>query len=167
MKTQKISNSQSNLEKEKWSCSRLYYKTSHQNNIVSAQKYRSMEQERKPRNKPTHLWSINLQWRQDLSRLLSGKQSVNQFRRGGFNPWVEKIPWRRDRLPSPVFTGFSDGSDSKESAWNAGDLGSIPGSGRSPRRRSWQPIPVFLPGESPMDREAWWATAHGVAKSRT
>ena len=134
--------------------------------LVQEQKYRSMEQERKPRNKPTHLWSINLQWRQDLSRLLSGKQSVSQFRKGGFNPWVEKIPWRRDRLPSPVFTGFSDGSDSKESAWNAGDLGSIPGSGRSPRRRKWLPSPVFLPRESHGQRSLG-ATVHVVAKNQT
>ena len=41
-------------------------------------------------------------------------------------------PWRRDRLPTPVFSGFPGGSDSKESAHNAGDLGSIPGLGRSP-----------------------------------
>ena len=34
-----------------------------------------------------------------------------------------------------------------------------------PWRRAWQPIPVLLPGES-HDREAWWATVHGVAKSR-
>ena len=38
-----------------------------------------------------------------------------------------KIPWRRDRLPTPVFLGFPVGSDSKESAYNAGDLGLIPG----------------------------------------
>ena len=31
-------------------------------------------------------------------------------------------------------------------------------------RRKWQPTPVFLPGEF-MDRGAWWATVHGVAKS--
>ena len=43
--------------------------------------------------------------------------------------------------------GFPDGSDSKESACNAGDLGLIPGSGRSPGEQ-WQPTPVFLPGES-------------------
>ena len=36
----------------------------------------------------------------------------------------------------------------KESACNAGDAGSIPGSGRSPWRRKWQPTPVFLPGKS-------------------
>ena len=45
---------------------------------------------------------------------------------------VEKIPWRRDRLPIPVFLGFPGGSDSKESACNSGDLESIPGLGRSP-----------------------------------
>ena len=41
-------------------------------------------------------------------------------------------PWRRDRLPSPVFLGFPDGSDGKDSACNMGDLGSNPGLGRSP-----------------------------------
>ena len=45
------------------------------------------------------------------------------------------------------FWGFPGGSEVKASACNAGDLGSIPGSGRS-RRRKWQPTPVFLPGES-------------------
>ena len=41
------------------------------------------------------------------------------------------ISWRRDKLPTPVFLGFPGGSDSKESSCNAGDLGSIPGLGRS------------------------------------
>ena len=41
------------------------------------------------------------------------------------------IPWRRNRLPTPVFLGFLCGLARKESACNAGDLGSIPGSGRS------------------------------------
>ena len=44
--------------------------------------------------------------------------------------------------------GFPSGSDSKESACNMGDLGLIPGLGRSPGGE-WQPTPVFLPGESP------------------
>ena len=47
----------------------------------------------------------------------------------------------------------SGGSDGKESACNAGDLGSIPGLGRSAERRAWQPTPVFLPGESPRTEE--------------
>ena len=33
--------------------------------------------------------------------------------------WVRKIPWRRDRLPTPVFLGFPGGSDGKESACSA------------------------------------------------
>ena len=41
----------------------------------------------------------------------------------------------------------------KASAYNAGDLGSIPESGRSPWRREWLPTPVFLLGESPWTEE--------------
>ena len=41
--------------------------------------------------------------------------------------------------------------------------GLTPGWGRSPGEGKWQPTPVFLPGGSPMDRGAWWATIHGVA----
>ena len=44
--------------------------------------------------------------------------------------------------------GSHVGSDSKESACNVGDPGSIPGSGRSPGEREWLPTPVFLPGKS-------------------
>ena len=46
-----------------------------------------------------------------------------------------------------LILGFSGGSDGKESACNAGDQGSIPGSGRSPGKGNSQPTPVFLPGE--------------------
>ena len=42
------------------------------------------------------------------------------------------IPWRRDRLPTPAFLGFPGSSDYKEYAYNVGDLGSMPGLGRSP-----------------------------------
>ena len=54
------------------------------------------------------------------------------------------ILWRRDRLPTAVFSGFPCGSAGKESAYNVGDLGSIPGLGRSPGEL---PTPVFWPGE--------------------
>ena len=47
--------------------------------------------------------------------------------------------------------GFPGGSDGKVSAYNAGDSGSIPGSGRSPGEGN-QPTPVFLPGKSPGQR---------------
>ena len=49
--------------------------------------------------------------------------------------------------------GFLGGSDDKESASNVGDLGLIPGLGRSPTR-AWQPTPVFLPGEFPQTVES-------------
>ena len=60
-----------------------------------------------------------------------GKESCLQCRRPGFSSWIRKIPWRGDRLPTPVFLGFPGGSVGKESACNAGHPGSIPGSGRS------------------------------------
>ena len=47
-------------------------------------------------------------------------------------PGLGRFPWRRDRLPTPVVLGFPRGSAGKESAYNVGDLGSIPGLGRSP-----------------------------------
>ena len=56
------------------------------------------------------------------------------------------------------------GSDGKESACNAGDLGSIPGSGRSPGEGKGYPV-QYSCQENPMDRGAWQATVHGVAKS--
>jgi len=62
--------------------------------------------------------------------------------------WVGKIPWRRDRLPTPVFLGFPRGSVGKESACNVGDLGLILGLGRA-----WQPTPIFFPKESPRTEE--------------
>ena len=42
---------------------------------------------------------------------------------------------------------FPGGSDSKASAYNAGDPGSVPGLGKTSWRRKWQPTPVFLPGK--------------------
>ena len=53
--------------------------------------------------------------------------------RPGINSWVGKIPLRRDRPPTPVILGFPRDSEGKEPTCNAGDLGSIPGLGRSPR----------------------------------
>ena len=49
---------------------------------------------------------------------------------------------------------------------NAGDLGSIPRSGRSPGEGSGNPL-QYSCLENSMDGEAWWATVHGVAKSWT
>ena len=62
--------------------------------------------------------------------------------------------------------GFPGGSEVKASAPNAGGLGSIPGSRRSPGERNGNPF-QYSCLENPMDGGAWWATVHGVAKSRT
>ena len=56
------------------------------------------------------------------------------------------------------------GSDNKESACNAGDPGSVPGLGRSPGEGNGNPL-QYSCLENSMNREAWQATVHGVAKS--
>ena len=59
--------------------------------------------------------------------------------------------------------GFPGGSDSKESACDAGEPGSIPGSARSPGEGNGNPL-QYSCLENPMDRGAWRAAVHGVGK---
>ena len=61
---------------------------------------------------------------------------------------------------------YPGGSDSKESAFNAGDLGLIPGMGRPPGGGHAIHSSI-LAWRIPMDRGAWQATVHGVTKSWT
>ena len=61
--------------------------------------------------------------------------------------------------------GFLDDSDGKQLACNARDLGSTPGSGRSPGEGKGYPL-QYSCLENPRDRGAWQATVHGVTKSR-
>ena len=68
-------------------------------------------------------------------------------------------------LTSLAFASCQGGSVSKESAGNAGDLGSIPGSGRSPGEGNGNSL-QYSCLENPMDRGAWWATVHGVTRDR-
>ena len=65
-----------------------------------------------------------------------------------------------------MLPGFPGGSEVKESACNVGDLGSIPRSGRSPGEGNGNPL-QYSCLENPMNGGAWWATVHGVTKSRT
>ena len=65
-----------------------------------------------------------------------------------------------------TFLGIPGASDGKVFACNVGDLGSIPGSGRSPGEGNGNPL-QYSSLENSMDEGAWWATVHGVAKSRT
>ena len=54
----------------------------------------------------------------------------------------------------------------KETTCNAGNVGTIPGSGRSPGEGNSNPL-QYSWLENPMDRGAWWATVHGVTESQT
>ena len=58
---------------------------------------------------------------------------------------------------------FPGSSDSKASVYNVGDRGSVPGLGRSPGEGNGNPL-QYACLSIPMDRGAWWARVHGVAK---
>ena len=136
-----------------------------------------------------------------------------QCGRPGFKPWVGKIPWRREGLPTPVFwSGEFHGLHSQSmgsqrvghdcttfsyihpsQTWNLvtidqkrykaslvvqlvknlpasvgdpGDVGSIPGLGRSPGEGNGNPL-QYSCLENSMNRGAWWARVHGVMKNLT
>ena len=72
----------------------------------------------------------------------------------------------RNVFPLQIEQGFPSGSDDKESACSAGDLDSIPGSGRSPVEGNVNPLQYSCLG-NPMDRGAWWASVNGVTESDT
>ena len=61
---------------------------------------------------------------------------------------------------------FPGGSDGKASFYSVGDLGSIPGSGRSPGEANGNPLQCSCP-ENPRDGGDWWAAIYRVAQSRT
>ena len=101
-----------------------------------------------------------------------------QSRRPWFNSWVRNITWRRDRLPVPGFMDFPGGSDGKESACNVGDLGLIPGLGRSPGGGHGNPLRYSclenphgqksLAGYSPwghkeLDTTEWLSATHSIS----
>ena len=76
-----------------------------------------------------------------------------------FQGW--EICWRRGGLPTPVFLGFPCGLAGKESSCNVGDLGSIPGLGKSPGEGKGYPL-QYSCLENSMD-----CVVHGVTKSQT
>ena len=109
---------------------------------------------------------------------LTPEKKVHRKIRGGWRGGkgerfllILSIMWKKDGelgnlgptcSSAPPF--LDDGSNCKESACNAGDLVSIPGSGRSPGEGNGYPLPYSCL-ENPMDRGAWRATVHGVTKS--
>ena len=92
-----------------------------------------------------------VQWLAQLVKNLPAMQETQ------FDSWVGKIRWRKDRLPTAEFLGFTCGSAGKESTCNAGDLGSIPGLGRSPGEGKGYPL-QYSGLENSMD-----CIDHGVA----
>ena len=79
---------------------------------------------------------------------------------------VKEIRTHRLTQRHTLMVGFPGGSDGKESACSAGDLGSIPGLGRSPGEGNGHPLQYFCL-ENPMDRAAWQAPVHRVPKNWT
>ena len=90
----------------------------------------------KPRNQYyayLHMCSIYI-------RSFPGSSAGKECKRTQFDSWFRKIPWRRDRLPIPVFGGLPGGSDDKVSACSVGNLSSIPGLGKSPEGGHCNPL---------------------------
>ena len=83
-----------------------------------------------------------------------------------FHCWANRETQRHNDVFLSYTRGFPGGSDSKVSAYNAGDLGLIPGPGRSPGEGNGNPL-RYSCLENPMGGGAWWATVHGVTKNRT
>ena len=86
---------------------------------------------------------MKIHWRRECQpsrRISVGKESAYNAEDPGSISWVGKFPWRRDRLPTPVLLGLPCGSARKECTCNVGDLGSIPGLGRSPGEGKGYPL---------------------------
>ena len=75
-----------------------------------------------------------------IAQLVKNSPAVQETR---FNSWVGKIRWRRDGLPTPLLLGFPCDSAGKEPTCNVGDLGSIPGLGRSPGEGKGYPLQYY------------------------
>ena len=102
--------------------------------------------------------SVYFIWAPLITQLIKNPPAMQETR---FSFCVGKIPWRRDKLPTPVFLDFPCGLTGKESACNAGDLDSIPGSGRSRGEGKGYPL-QYSDLENSMDCIIQWVT-----KSRT
>ena len=104
-------------------------------------------------------------WRGTVSSIHPSIHLIHKqlrYVRHAVEPWGKMMRKPTEFLFPWIFPG---GSDCKASVYNLGDPGSIPGLGRSPGEGNGNPLQDYCL-ENPMDRGAWWATAHGVAKSR-
>ena len=115
------------------------------------------------------LWFLSLNWIQTdtllgLSGSSAGKESTFKAGYPRFDSRVGKIPWKRDRLLTPVFLGFPGGSDGKEFAYHVGDLSLIPELGRYLREGNSYSL-QYSGLENSMNRGAWQATGNCSAYS--
>ena len=84
-----------------------------------------------------------------------------------FSIATKRVKYLGKNLPKETkVMGFPHSSVGKSSACNAGDPGSIPGSGRSPGEENGSPL-QYSCLENPMDKGAWRAIIHGITKSQT
>ena len=101
-----------------------------------------------------------------ISRLLNA-ESIPGVALGAFHLLSSNsCTFATDLRGATIMMGFPVGSDGKESACNARDMGLIPRSGRYPGEGNGYPV-KYSCLENSMDRESWWAAVHEVAKSRT
>ena len=76
---------------------------------------------------------------------------------------VKILPLSKCHLTMEKIPQWLSSKESSCNAGDAGDVGSIPESGRSPGGGNGNPLQCFCLG-NPMDRGAWWATVHGIKK---
>ena len=108
----------------------------------------------------TWVWSLG--WEDPLEMGMAIHSSTLAWR----IPWMEEPGGLQSMGSQRVGHDERGGLVRQESACQAGDVGSIPGLGRSPRDANGKPL-QYSCLESPTDRGAQWATVHGVAKSQT
>ena len=101
-----------------------------------------------------------------LPRESQGRGSLAGFHLWGRTKSDTTEATQQQQQQQCVYWSFPGGSEVKTSAWNVGDLGSIPRSGRSPGEGDSNPL-QYSCLENPMEGGAWQATVHGVTKSRT
>ena len=124
-------------------------------------------------------WVRSLGWKDPLEKGKAVHSTILAWRipwiivHGAAKNWTRLSNFHSGRYVKELtdYWGFPSSSDSKASACNAGDLGSIPGregpcSGRCPGEGSGTPL-QYSCLENSMERGAWWATVHGVVKSWT
>ena len=120
-----------------------------------------------------HDWATELNWTELNPIMRTPPSSSNHLLKAPspntITSGIRVLTWRileehKHLVLSRARLDFPGDSDGKASAYNAGDPGSIAGSGRSPGEGNSNPLQYSL--RITMDRGAWWATVHGVTKSQ-